>query len=356
MTAAYADPAIRYTHAEDGVDIAYSMLGDGPTLVCLPPVPFSNLQTEWAIPEARTWYSRIAADLRVVRYDARGTGLSDRAAREFSEATMAADLDAVFALGDGSPVALWGSFAAGPTAIEYAARHPDRVSHLVLWAASARTAEIKEHPRTAGLLTLVSRDWELFTNSAAHQWMGWDSGESAVRAAQHFQSCCTQDVAEAYLTLAQDSDVSDRLADVSVPTLVLHRRDVQEVQIEHSQTLAAAIPDAQLRLVPGSSPSAFMPDADAVAQAVVDFVGAPPSRAAPPPRTGSEDTRGLTQRERDVLALVVAGRSNREIADELVVEVSTVKTHVSNVLAKLGARSRGHAVSIAHELGLAADR
>jgi pimeloyl-ACP methyl ester carboxylesterase/DNA-binding CsgD family transcriptional regulator len=352
MAAPPSDPVIQYTRTADGVDIAYSMIGDGAPLVVLPAVPFSNLQTEWAIPEARTWYSHVAEELRVVRYDGRGTGLSDRTARGFSMETMAADLDAIVELLGGGPVALWGSFAAGPSAIEYAVAQPERVSQLILWGASARTAEIKEHPRTAGLVSLVSRDWELFTNSAAHQWMGWDSGESAQRAAEYFRSCCSQEVAEAYLRMADDSDVSGLLDQVSVPTLVLHRRDVQEVRIEHSRLLAAAIPGAQLQLVAGSSPSAFMPDAEVIARTVVDYVGPSPGerpqRTAPP----TEMDASLTDRERDVLALLAAGRSNREIADQLVVEVSTVKTHVSNLLAKLGARSRSQAAAIARDRGL----
>ncbi len=216
---------------------------------------------------------------------------------------------------------------------------------------------MKQHPRTAGLLTLVSRDWELFTNSAAHQWMGWDSGESARLGAEHFRSCCSQEVAEAYLALADEADVSALLANVAVPTLVLHRRDVLEVQIEHSRALAAAIPGAQLRLVSGTSPSAFMPDAEAIVDAVVEFIGPPATGSPPAPRSVEVDRSSefaLTDREREVLALIVEGHSNRQIADLLVIEVSTVKTHVSNVLAKLGARSRGQAISIAHARGLTA--
>lgn len=353
MSSRHSDPVIQYSRTADGVDIAYSALGDGPPLVCLPPVPFSNLQTEWTIPEARDWYERVAANLKVVRYDGRGTGLSDRSPATFSLETMAADLDAVLDQ-VATPVALWGSFAAGPAAIDYTVRHPERVSQLVLWAVSARTEEIMIHPRTAGLLSLVSRDWELFTNSAAHQWMGWGSGESAVRAAEHFRSCCSQEVAEAYLQFNEATDVSAQLREVAVPTLVLHRRDVQEVQLEHSRALAAEIPGAQLQLVTGDSPSVFMPDSDGLADAVVEFV-APTSRGAATAVAPPEEF-GLTDREREVLALLAAGYSNRKIADQLVVEVSTVKTHVSNVLAKLGVRSRGEAISIAHTHGFAPDR
>ena len=168
-----SDPAIKYARSADGIDIAYSALGEGTTFLCLPPVPFSNLQTEWLIPEARSWYERMARDVRVVRFDGRGTGLSDRSAMTFTLDTMLADLEAVDTVIGDEPTVIWATFAGGPVAIHFAANRPERVSHLVLWGATAHMSHQIEHPRTAGLLSLVERDWELFTNSAAHQWMGW---------------------------------------------------------------------------------------------------------------------------------------------------------------------------------------
>ena len=136
------EPRVQYAQTEDGVGIAYWTLGEGVPLVVMPNLPFSHVEVEWNIPEYRAWYEQfIERGVRLVRYDGRGSGLSDRDVNDFSLEAHLRDLGAVAdQLGDGQFV-LVGPVRNGPVAIAYAARWPERVSHLVLWCSFARGAD-----------------------------------------------------------------------------------------------------------------------------------------------------------------------------------------------------------------------
>src|SRR3972149_6610945 len=116
------EPRIQYAKTADGVSIAFWSLGEGMPFVELPvPLPFSHIQIEWQIPEWRGWHERLLRKRRVIWYESWGAGLSDRLAlRQF---------------------ALFSYNASGLVAIAYAARHPERVSHLILWHSYARGSE-----------------------------------------------------------------------------------------------------------------------------------------------------------------------------------------------------------------------
>ena len=101
-------------------------------------VPFGFFQFEWQIPEYRAVFEALARYVELVQYDVRGNGLSERNATDFSMAGMLRDLDAVVRRANLEHFALFGLFNGAPIALAYAAAHPERVTHLVLWAAFAR--------------------------------------------------------------------------------------------------------------------------------------------------------------------------------------------------------------------------
>ena len=122
-------PRMQYARAADGVSIACWMLGRGTPLVYLAGGPWSHVEL-WDIPECRGWYERLAQQRLLVRYDVRGTGLSERAVADYSLEALRQDVEAVVDRLDLARFALFGAADAGPVAIAYAARHPERVSHL----------------------------------------------------------------------------------------------------------------------------------------------------------------------------------------------------------------------------------
>src|SRR3989304_5079376 len=151
------EPRIQYARTVDGVSIAYSTRGEGLPLVQAPPIPFSQVQLAWEMPEDRAWWEMTADRIRLIRYDSRGTGLSDRNVRDFSLDAHVCDLEAVVDHLGLERFVLWAFILSGPTAITYAARHPERVSHLILWSRWANTADVLRLPQAPGVLALVEK-------------------------------------------------------------------------------------------------------------------------------------------------------------------------------------------------------
>src|SRR3989304_574833 len=131
------EPRIQYAKTSDGVSIAFCAIGQGMPIVQMP-MAVSHIQAEWQQPECRRWCERLSEMRNLVRYDTRGFGLSQREVTDFSIDTMLLDLEAVVDRLGLEKFALLGFVHTGPAAISYAAQHPQRVSHLVLWCTYAR--------------------------------------------------------------------------------------------------------------------------------------------------------------------------------------------------------------------------
>ena len=135
------EPRIQYARTSDGVSIAFWTLGDGGPFVHMPWFRSSHIQVEWEIAEYRQWYEELCRNKQLVRYDGRGIGMSDRDVSDFSLDALVADLAAVVDRLELDRFALFGLLHTGPVAIAYAARHPGRVSHLILWCTYARSSD-----------------------------------------------------------------------------------------------------------------------------------------------------------------------------------------------------------------------
>jgi DNA-binding CsgD family transcriptional regulator/pimeloyl-ACP methyl ester carboxylesterase len=345
------EPPIRYARTADGVGIAFTTFGTGPPLVLLPGVPFECFHLEWQIPEQRAFYEALGRRLTVTQYDARGTGLSQRDASDFSLGAMLADLEAVIAAVGLARFGLLGRWNSGLYAIAYAAQHPERVTGLALWGGFARGPEGTEAPQIRALLSLIERDWALFSETAAHLWLGWSVGAAARRFAEVFRAASTPQQARAALDAAAAIDVTPLLVRVAVPTLVLHRRGF-EPSAGPARALAAGIPHARLVVLEGESPSPLALDQPSAAPAIVAFfvdddAPLPAADAAATADSSPTAPAGLTRREVEVLVLLARGDSNQEIARRLQRSVHTVERHVANIYRKIDARGRADATAFA---------
>jgi class 3 adenylate cyclase len=321
------EPRIQYAKTEDGVNIAYWTLGEGLALVQTPPVPFTQVQLDQQVPEDRGWNEFLLVQRRLIRYDARGTGLSDRDPSDLSLNALVADLEAVVDSLGLETFALWGMITGGPVAIAYAARHPDRVSHLVLWSSWARSADVFRSPAAQGMFALIAADWGLFTETAAHAFFGWSVGELAHRAAEFMREGISRETAQALLSTLSDSDVSELLPQIQAPSLVLHSREAPFPDVSVARELASLIPNASLVLLEGSAAGwDLSPQA---AGALNEFLGGQVDSLAPTavrPAAGTvhtilftdmESSTALTQRLGDAKAQEVRRAHNDIVRDAL---------------------------------------
>ena len=320
------EPRIQYAKTEDGVSIAYWTLGEGMPLVSMPG-PFSHVQMEWQIPMGRQWLEALAQKRMLVRYDRRGCGLSERDVTDYSLDALVLDLEAVVDRLGLESFALFAGSSQGPVAVTYAARHPERISHLLLWCSFSRGSDFWRSSRAQAFRAIRVTDWELFTESLVDLAAGLRLGEDERRAgAALIREAVTRESYRAFTEAAEGFDVTDLLPRVRPPTLVLHRREVAYPEVGLARGLASRIPDARLALLEGTSPLPFLGDTEAVLTAIDEFLGEGEEAAAEPPKPGAfrtilftdmEGSTELTQRLGDAGAQDCLRTHNSIIRDSL---------------------------------------
>lgn len=256
----------------------------------LPPMPFSHIEREWAIPELQRRYRRLAADRRLVRYDARGFGMSDRSPVGASLDAHVEDLAAVLDQLEIRECDLYGYGDAGMVAIRFSARYPGRVGRLILWGAWARREAVRRDPQIQSLRALWDQDWNTYTELAASTILGWDRRDQAAVLAQFYRDAAAKESFNKVIVELEQEDVTAELSDVAAETLVVGL-DRQFVDLRaESQRIAALIPNAEMRVVPGVS--AFFDlfdEEDHVVRVVGEFLAdsASPTAGEPVQRVGS---------------------------------------------------------------------
>jgi len=342
-----AQPSIRMARAADGVKIAYFAIGDGAPLVHMPPLPLSNISLEWDNRDCRELYKRLAAGRHLIRYDCRGAGLSQREVSDLSLEAQVRDLEAVADELKLAEFALLGFGHTGPAAIAFAARHPERVTNLVLWCSYARAGDYNRTPRVRPARSLISQNWELYTAMEGYRFTEWSGGENANWYTRYLRDSATPAyLIEAFAAISQ-FDVTDQLPQVQAPTLVLHRKDISVLTVDVAKELASRIPDARLVLVEGSWIAHFMGETEPTIAAIESFLGREPAPQDVKPHPPEETACRLTPRESEVLRLIARGLTSGEISEELSLSVRTVGRHITNIYAKIGVTNRADATAYA---------
>lgn len=351
------EPLIRYVTTADGVSIAYWAIGQGPPLIQLPGLPHSHIQLEWENADWRRGFELGAQFRTMIRYDGRGTGLSQRDVDDFSLDALIADLHAVITDFGADRVALYGVTNTCPVAIAYAVRYPERVSRLILWCPVVDGSVHRNNPRLEAARRIIETDWETFSETVAHSLVGWDQPETARRYARLIREGIAQERMLPLVSALHDLNVSHLLPEVRCPTLVLHRPATMMLPPGSAERVAATIPDCRLALFEGTSSAPNIGDWRAVDRTIAAFLGATPASTNGAPRNRSlrllrMKSDALTPREREIVDLVVQGMTNRQIAVELYLSEKTVGNHVGRILTKLDLHSRTQIAAYAVEHGL----
>jgi DNA-binding CsgD family transcriptional regulator len=231
---------------------------------------------------------------------------------------------------------------------------------MVLFGGSARGWNAMSNRQTQALLSLIEQDWDLFADSAAHQWFGWSAAEAGRATADQIRGAVTPQAARAMMQVASAVDVTEQVPDVVAPTLVVHRSGMTQIPIDVPRSLARALPRGRLVVLEGERPTLFGEGTDAVVSMILDFLcegtePAAPLRARAGVTLGPDGapSAGLSRRELEVLQLLAAGESNRQIARRLGLSTHTIERHVANLYRKIGARGRADATAYALRNGLA---
>jgi pimeloyl-ACP methyl ester carboxylesterase len=265
---------IRFCITTDGLRLAYATVGQGLPLV-VPPPWISHQELAWQIPVYRRFWERLACHHTFVCYDRPGTGLSDRNRTDFSLDSDIRDLETVIDHLKLKRLALLGYSWGGPVAVAYTARHPRRVSHLVLYGTHARGAAITTDEVKVSLISLVRAHWGIGSKAIADIGMSGADAAGIELWAKFQRESATPEIAAKILDLVYRADVVHLLPSLRVPTLVLHRQQDLAMPFRLGRELASWIPNARFVPLEGREHLPWYGDSDSVMRAIAEFLGDP---------------------------------------------------------------------------------
>ena len=347
---------IRFCRSFDGTRLAYSLTGEGPPIVRSPHW-LTHLEYEWESPLWRPWIDEMSRSYTYLCMDERACGLSDWDVKDLSFETWVRDFEAVIDAAGMERFALFGASQGSSIAVEYAARHPERVTHLVLLGSYARGWLRRGLPpeRVAelhALLKLVEVGWgredPAYRQMYSVQFIPGGNLEELASFSELQRRSCSPENAVRIIRSTFDIDVTASAPRVRCPTLLLHARGDRRAPFEEGRILASLIPGS--RLVPLETDNHILLKREPSFQRFFEEL-----RAFVPPRVAPGDGQGfseLTEREGEILEHIARGRDNAQIAAHLGLSEKTVRNHITHIFDKIGVENRSQAIVLARERGL----
>ncbi len=337
---ANADQEIRFCRGSGDARIAYAVHGSGPHLVVVS-CWLSHLQHDWQSPVWRHFLDDLGGISTLVRYDERGFGMSDWSVDDFSLDARVGDLEGVIAALGLQRVALLGMSGGSEVAMAYAARHPERVTKLVLYGSGSgepREMDAEQRAVEDTFRSMIRVGWakedplfrrvftRIFIPGATEEQMRWFD------ALQRMST--SPDNAVASRIARQEVDITDEIARITAPTLVLHAVGDRATPFADAPRVTAQIPAA--RLVPLESKNHILLAGEPAWSVLLREVRAFLEADRTEPERRGVAVESLSEREVEVLRSAADGMANQQIADALGLSVRTVERHLSNAYGKLG--------------------
>lgn len=272
-------PETHYVKSDD-VHVAYQVVGDGPVDLLIVPGFVSNIEAGWRNPDQSAFFHRLASFCRLILFDKRGTGMSDRGIQDFTLEQRMHDVQAILDAIGSKKAALFGVSEGGPMSLLYAAMYPQRTSALALYGSYAKRSKAPDYPygwddqEWARVLEDIESNWGSAhsLSVAARTERSGDDPLRADRLAAYFRASASPGAAAAIMRMNREIDVRHILSATRVPTLVLHRTGDPVIEIGHARFLAQHIPDAKLIELPGQDHTPWLGNRDAILDAVEQFL------------------------------------------------------------------------------------
>jgi pimeloyl-ACP methyl ester carboxylesterase/DNA-binding CsgD family transcriptional regulator len=353
------DQRIAFVRSRDNTHIAYALSGDGAPLVKAG-TWMTHLQHDWDSPVWVHWLRFLSERHTLVRYDPRGCGLSQTDVEQISLQDWVDDLEAVADRLELEHFPLLGMSQGAAVAVEYAARHPDRVSQLVLYAPLITGWRNSQHPvsqRWRMMEELALAGWGdenlAFPSMFAHLFIPGGTPEQIQWYAELQRKSASKHVAARMMNVLAELRLFHRLKDVKCPTLMMQVSDDQVIRPESAPGIASEIPGSHFASLNSRNHIllADEPAWDDFKNLFSKYIpaGKTPSSA---PQADVRRLDELSQRERQILAQMARGQTNQQIADNLYISEKTVRNHVTRIFEKLDVHSRAQAIVLARDLGL----
>ncbi len=268
------EPQIRYVRSADGTSIAAHRLGEGgvPLIVVPALVNLGTFNNSWQVPDIRAGYMALASKRRVVGYDTRGQGLSDRDVSDFSLDARVADLRAIVDAASEPLVDLLAIGTGALSGVRFAAERPDCVRKLILWHGVARTRDMHMDADRRALSALIDVNWDLYLQAMTLVDFGWEEGRLV---AKRLSENVSRDAITQSWSAARGLDVTDALPMVRCATLVVYVRGAKDASLDAARVLARGIPNAQFQIVESTRATAsamFMGLVDTHIAVIEDFL------------------------------------------------------------------------------------
>ena len=272
-------PSTHYVKSDD-VHIAYQVLGEGSFDLLFVPGFVSNVEAIWQSPEQSAFFRRLASFCRLILFDKRGTGMSDRGSQIFALEQRMHDVQAILDEVGSKRTALFGISEGGPMSLLYTATYPERTSALVLYGSYAKRSWAPDYP-----FGWKDEQWQLVLDDIEHSWGTPQSLSMAMRVpsvagdqraaeriASYYRAAASPGAAAAIMRMNREIDVRHVLPVTLVPTLILHRTAERVIDVEHARYMAQCIPGAKLVELPGEDHAPWFGDRDAVLDEVEQFL------------------------------------------------------------------------------------